>query len=71
MIDELAKVKIFLGNPAESFVIAVPPESISACYALPRSADRIAYWANVSGDERFYDDAGNLKSGTMVWSTAP
>lgn len=40
---------------------SVSEESISACYALPKTADRFAYWRGVTGDQ-------SIASHVLVWT---
>lgn len=40
---------------------SVRQEDIDACYALPKSTDRFAYWRKITGDDR-------IQGPILVWS---
>ena len=42
-------------------VRAVTSEEIEACYALPKTADRFAYWISITGDI-------SISGHVMIWS---
>lgn len=52
-------IAIWLGGSVTRYY-SVSPEAIANCYALPKRADRFAYWQKITGDPTI---AGNA----MVW----
>ena len=53
-------VEFWLGG-AETLRHEVDQAAVDACYALPKSADRFAYWRGVTGDRR-------ITGRVLVWS---
>lgn len=49
-------------SSGESFELEAPDKSDLECYALPREADRFAFWRGRTGE-------GRIRGHSMVWQT--